>query len=175
MCTSAISWRRSLTPCLTSIHLRGLGARDLPCDPTRLCLCRAAVLFLVFWPSSSIHGGLFAVLVKFQSAAYATSAYCICFCALWKCCCCFYYYYYYYYALEVWVRSKSLLGAVLCTSYTEKCCLPARASTHFCPCRALCSLAKSWLQFRQKMWFYMLHFKDGIATFSLQKLKKLGR
>lgn len=124
---------------------------DLPCNPTRLCLCRAAVLFLVFWPNSSIHGGLLAVLVKFQSAAYATSAYYICFCALWKCCCFYYYYYYYYYALEVWVRSKSLLGAVLCTSYTEKCCLPARASTHLCPCRALCSLAKSWLQFRQKM------------------------
>lgn len=117
-----------LTPCLTNICLGGLGAKDLPENPMGPCLGRPAVLCLVFWPNSSVHRGLFTVLVKFQSTAYATSTHCICFCVLWKwCCCCCYYYCYDDDALEVWARSKSLLGAVLCTSYTEKCCLLSRS------------------------------------------------
>lgn len=136
--TSAIYlMKMPLTPCPTSIRAGGVGARDLPGNPVGLCLGRAAVLCLVFWPNSSIRQGLFTVLVKFQSAAYATSAHYVCFCVLWKCCCCcYYFYYYYYYALEVWVRSKSLLGAVLCTKYARKCCLPSRACSLSLPMRS---------------------------------------
>lgn len=53
---------------------QGCGCKDLPGNPMGPWLGRAAVLCLVFWPNSSVHRGLFTVLMKFQSAAYATSA-----------------------------------------------------------------------------------------------------
>lgn len=39
----------------------------------------------------------------------------------------YYYYYYDYYSLEVWVRNKNLLLAILCTSYPQNYCSPSRA------------------------------------------------
>lgn len=71
------------------------------------------------------------------------------------------YYYYYYYSLEVWARHKTLLLAVLCTSYPANYCLPSITCSPPVPCRALCYLAMFWLQFRQKKSFY----NPKIATF----------
>jgi len=78
-------------------HLQVLSDQDAPYPlshqhPCQRCGCkrparksqlaRAAVLCLVFWPNSTLPGGLFTVLVKFQSGAYTASAHCICFCVL---------------------------------------------------------------------------------------------
>lgn len=125
--------------------------------PTRNCHenpfpDRAAVLCPVFWTNSSIHPALFTVIMKFQSAAYATF---VCFHVLWKCCC-----------VLLLLLLLLFTGVVSQTQKPPACCpfsqLPCKllftinSLQPTCPCRVLCSLAMFWLQFRQKTSFITL-------------------